>query len=48
MANGSEIGHKLRQIRHARGKSLSVVAELAGITAGHLSNLERGERALDR
>jgi transcriptional regulator with XRE-family HTH domain len=48
MAGDSEIGHRLRQIRHARGKSLAVVAGLAGISVGHLSNLERGERALDR
>lgn len=48
MVNGSEIGHKLRQIRQARGKSLAVVAGLAGITEGHLSRLEHGERTLDR
>jgi transcriptional regulator with XRE-family HTH domain len=48
MAGDSEIGRRLRQIRHARGKSLAVVAGLAGISVGHLSNLERGERALDR
>lgn len=45
---GSEIGRKLRQIRQARGKSLAVIAGRAGISAGHLSHLESGTRALDR
>jgi transcriptional regulator with XRE-family HTH domain len=43
-----EIGRRLRQIRHARAKSRSVVAGLAGISTSYLSMLERGERALDR
>jgi len=41
------IGRRARRIREQRGKSLRVVAGLAGITAGHLSRLERGERALN-
>jgi transcriptional regulator with XRE-family HTH domain len=41
-------GARLRQIRHARRKSLRVVAGLAGISASHLSRIENGERALDR
>ncbi|MGW4586369.1 helix-turn-helix domain-containing protein [Amycolatopsis thermoflava] len=41
-------GNTLRQIRHARGKSLAVVAGLAGISPSYLSRLESGERALDR
>lgn len=41
------IGQRVRQIRYARGKSLRVVAALAGISASHLSRIERGERALD-
>lgn len=45
---GSDIGRKLRQIRQARGKSLAVIAGRAGISAGYLSRLESGERALDR
>ncbi|GLZ34100.1 transcriptional regulator [Lentzea sp. NBRC 105346] len=45
---GSEIGRRLRQIRHARRKSLAVVAGLAGISPSYLSRLESGERALDR
>lgn len=44
----SEIGHKLRQIRQARGKSLAVIAGLAGISPSYLSRLESGERVLDR
>jgi transcriptional regulator with XRE-family HTH domain len=42
------IGARLRQIRRARGKSLRVVAGLAGISKSHLDRIERGERALDR
>ncbi|MGH3764077.1 MAG: helix-turn-helix domain-containing protein [Pseudonocardiaceae bacterium] len=41
------IGARLRQIRNARRKSLRVVAGLAGVSKSHLSQLERGERALD-
>ncbi|MGH3774242.1 MAG: helix-turn-helix domain-containing protein [Pseudonocardiaceae bacterium] len=41
-------GRRLRQIRNVRRKSLEVVAGLAGISTGHLSRIERGERALDR
>lgn len=41
------IGARLRQIRNARGKSLRVVAGLAGMSKSHLSEVERGERALD-
>lgn len=44
----SAIGAALRQIRLARGKSLRVVAGLAGISASYLSRLESGDRALDR
>lgn len=40
-------GGRLRQIRYARGKSLRVIAGLAGMSKSHLSQLERGERALD-
>ncbi|MGH3621015.1 MAG: helix-turn-helix domain-containing protein, partial [Sciscionella sp.] len=43
-----DIGHRLRRIRHARDKSLAVIAGLAGISTGHLSRIERGKRALDR
>jgi len=42
------IGRRLRRIRNARRKSLAVIAGLAGTTAGHLSRIENGERALDR
>lgn len=41
-------GLKLRQVRHARRKSLRTVAELAGISESYLSRLETGVRALDR
>ena len=43
-----EIGRTLRGIRRARGKSLDVVAGLAGISKSYLSRLESGDRALDR
>ena len=42
------IGHRLRRIRIVRGKSLAVIAGLAGISESHLSRLESGEHALDR
>jgi transcriptional regulator with XRE-family HTH domain len=45
--DGRTIGARLRQIRHARRKSLVVVAGLAGISKSHLSRIERGEVALD-
>lgn len=43
-----DIGHRLQQIRHARKKSLAVVAGLAGISTSYLSRLESGARSLDR
>jgi transcriptional regulator with XRE-family HTH domain len=33
------IGQRLREIRHWRGKTLRVVAELAGISESYLSRL---------
>jgi transcriptional regulator with XRE-family HTH domain len=42
------IGQRLREIRHWRGKSLRVVADLAGISESYLSRLERGGRQVDR
>ncbi|MGH3841482.1 MAG: helix-turn-helix domain-containing protein [Pseudonocardiaceae bacterium] len=41
------IGARLRQIRNSRRKSLRVVAGLAGISKSRLSEIERGETALD-
>lgn len=40
-------GARIREVRARQGKSLRVIAELAGISAGYLSRLERGERILD-
>ena len=48
MSDGDTIGHRLKRIRLSRKLSLRVVAEQAGVSAGHLSRIERGERALDR
>ncbi|MBV9161151.1 MAG: helix-turn-helix transcriptional regulator [Pseudonocardiales bacterium] len=42
------MGRRLREIRHAQGTSLRVVAGLAGISPAYLSQLEAGTRALDR
>jgi transcriptional regulator with XRE-family HTH domain len=42
------IGRRLRQIRHARRKSLRVIAGLAGLSEATLSRIENGLRALDR
>lgn len=42
------IGRRLREIRAWRGLSLRAVAELAGMTAGHLSNIENGKRRVDK
>lgn len=42
------IGRRLRIIRKLRGKSLLMVASLAGISKSHLDRIERGEVALDR
>ncbi|MBV9011259.1 MAG: helix-turn-helix transcriptional regulator [Pseudonocardiales bacterium] len=39
------IGRRVRQVRYSRGKSLRVVAGLAGISKSTLSEIERGERA---
>ncbi|MGH4019561.1 MAG: helix-turn-helix domain-containing protein [Pseudonocardiaceae bacterium] len=41
------IGQRLRRIRKARGKTLKVVADLAGTSVGHLSEIENGKTPLD-
>ena len=41
------IEQRLREIRKWRGKSLRVVAELAGVTESYLRRLELGQRPLD-
>lgn len=42
------LGRRLRELRVWRGLSLRAVAGLAGVSAGYLSRVERGERAVDR
>ncbi|MGH3867702.1 MAG: helix-turn-helix domain-containing protein [Pseudonocardiaceae bacterium] len=42
------VGARLREIREARGKTLLVIAGLAGISESYLSQLETGKRALNR
>ncbi|MGH3831596.1 MAG: helix-turn-helix domain-containing protein, partial [Pseudonocardiaceae bacterium] len=43
-----DIARRLRELRAWRRKTLKVIAELAGITEGHLSRLESGKRQLDK
>jgi transcriptional regulator with XRE-family HTH domain len=40
-------GARISELRALRGKSLRVIAGLAGISASYLSRVERGERTLD-
>ncbi|MGH3793737.1 MAG: helix-turn-helix domain-containing protein [Pseudonocardiaceae bacterium] len=42
------IGRRIQEIRYWRDKTLRVIAELAGISEGYLSRIERGERPVDR
>lgn len=42
------IGRRLREVRVWRGLSLRATAELAGLSAGYLSRIERGERPVER
>ncbi|MGH3717617.1 MAG: helix-turn-helix domain-containing protein [Pseudonocardiaceae bacterium] len=42
------IGRRIGEIRSWRGMTLRAVAELAGITEGYLSRIERGERIVGR
>jgi transcriptional regulator with XRE-family HTH domain len=42
------IGRKLREIRHWRQLSLTATADLSGISIGHLSRIERGERPVTK
>jgi len=43
-----DIARRLRELRAWRRKTLKVIAELTGITEGHLSRLEHGKRRLDK
>jgi transcriptional regulator with XRE-family HTH domain len=47
LGDARTIGARLRRIRRARGKSLRVVAGLAGMSKSKLDRIERGEVALD-
>ena len=47
LGDGLTIGQRLRVVRNARDKSLRVVAGLAGMGKSKLSQIERGETALD-
>ncbi len=41
---GNEFGRELRRLRREQGLSQARLAELAGVTASYLSQLETGER----
>jgi transcriptional regulator with XRE-family HTH domain len=41
------IGQRMRLVRNSRGKTLAVIAGLAGISTGYLSKIECGEKAID-
>ncbi len=47
LGDARTIGRRLYQIRKSRGKSLRVVAGLAGMSTTQLWRIEHGERALD-
>lgn len=40
------LGHRLREIRKRKELTQETVAELAGITAQHISNIENGKPKL--
>lgn len=40
------IGRRIQRIRHARGKSLRVIAGLAGMSTSTLHRIEHGQREL--
>lgn len=42
------IGHRVRQLRHWRGLSLKVLAELSGISTAYLCQIENGYRAVTK
>lgn len=42
------IGRRLREIRKWRGLSLTALADLSGISIGHLSRVEHGERPITK
>lgn len=41
-----EIGSRIRELRRARGLKIQELADLAGLSAGHLSEVERGQSTL--
>jgi transcriptional regulator with XRE-family HTH domain len=47
-SRSATIGERARMIRRRRGMSLQTTAELAGITKGYLSLLERGAKRFER
>lgn len=43
-----QLGHRIREIRHWRGMSLTATAGLAGVSPAYLSMIERGQRPVNR
>ena len=43
MRKRNAVGTRMRELRHAAGMHLDDVADAVGISAGHLSRIERGE-----
>ena len=43
MRKRNAVGTRMRELRHVAGMHLDDVADAAGISAGHLSRIERGE-----
>ncbi|QXJ21683.1 helix-turn-helix domain-containing protein [Actinomadura graeca] len=48
MYDEATVGARLRELRRWRGMSMQTLADLAGLSQGHLSKLENGKVALDR
>ncbi|HEY0692629.1 MAG TPA: helix-turn-helix transcriptional regulator [Kribbella sp.] len=44
----SQIGRRVREVRKWRGMNLEATAGLAGLSAGYLSRIERGQRAVTK
>ncbi|PWW62316.1 helix-turn-helix domain-containing protein [Actinokineospora spheciospongiae] len=48
MHTDHSIGHRLRELREWRGLTQTVLADLAGLSRSHVTNIENGRRAVDK
>ncbi|WP_337661776.1 helix-turn-helix domain-containing protein [Actinoalloteichus sp. AHMU CJ021] len=48
MDNTEHLGRRIRALRHARGMSQQVLADLSGFTKSYLSHIETGTRPVER